>query len=225
MESKYFVERRVNMASGSKGNCFICGAELGKTAMKNHLFKLHNEEINGQECYLLKVEGAYNKDYWLYIDLPMEKLLSDVDSFLRKIWLECCGHLSSFSGSGHSEIAKSRKMRAFTVGDKLLHEYDFGSTTETIITISGAIKRKPQRGIVRLLARNIPPKYSCSECGSPADYICTECVYDSDSPFYCEECGESHEHNDMLLSVTNSPRMGTCGYDGELDTYTFNSGK
>ena len=209
------------MASGSKGNCYICGAELGKTAMKNHLLKTHNKESNGQECYLLKIEGAYNKDYWLYIDLPMEKSLSDVDNFLRKIWLECCGHLSRFSSSEYREIAKSRKMKALTVGDKLLHEYDFGSTTETGITIIGAIKREPQREIVRLLARNISPQYLCTECGSPAEYICTECVYDSDNPFYCAECGENHEHDEMLLSVTNSPRMGTCGYNGELDTYAF----
>ncbi|KLU61006.1 hypothetical protein CEB3_c25760 [Peptococcaceae bacterium CEB3] len=36
------------MASGSKGNCYICGAELGKTAMKNHILKAHGGEDNGQ---------------------------------------------------------------------------------------------------------------------------------------------------------------------------------
>jgi len=25
----------------------------------------------------------------------------------------------------------------------------------------------------------------------------------------------------MMLPVTNSPRMGVCGYCGELDTYEF----
>lgn len=209
------------MTTGSKGNCFICGAELGKTAMKNHLIKAHGGEDGGQECCLLKIEGAYDKDYWLYIDIPMDKSLSDVDSFLRKIWLECCGHLSEFTGSGHGKIGKSRKLNAFSVGDKLLHEYDFGTTTETLITIAGVITRNPQKQIVRLLARNIPPQFRCAECDGPAAYICTECIYDSDNPFYCVECGDKHEHDDMLLPVTNSPRMGQCGYDGELDTFTF----
>ena len=26
---------------------------------------------------------------------------------------------------------------------------------------------------------------------------------------------------DMLLPIVNSPRMGVCGYEGELDVYTF----
>ncbi len=52
-----------------KGNCYLCGNELGKTAMKNHILKEHSEE-SGQECRLLKIEGAYDKNYWLYVDIP-----------------------------------------------------------------------------------------------------------------------------------------------------------
>ncbi|MDR1132251.1 MAG: hypothetical protein LBL15_07525 [Oscillospiraceae bacterium] len=209
------------MALGSTGNCYICGAELGKTAMKNHILKAHSGESGGQECSLLKIEGAYDKDYWLFIDIPVEKSLSDVDRFLRKIWLECCGHMSAFRGSGQSEVGKSRKLKTFSAGDKLLHEYDFGTTTETVITFMGFIKRKAQRESVRLLARNSPPPFRCADCGAPAEYICTECMYDSANPFYCVSCGEAHEHDDMLLPVTNSPRMGECGYCGELDTFAF----
>lgn len=209
------------MASGSKGNCYICGTELGKTAMKNHMFKVHGGEDEGQECILLKIEGARNKDYWLYIDLPVVNTLSDVDKFLRKIWLECCGHLSEFSGFGHRKIGKGRKLNTFSEGEQLLHEYDFGSSTETLITVVGTIKRMEQRGIVRLLARNVPRKFKCMECGSPAEYICTECCYDMDNPYYCSACGEKHVHNELLLPVTNSPRMGECGYDGALDVFTF----
>jgi len=209
------------MASGSAGNCYICGAELGKTAMKNHLLKIHGAETDGQECCLLKAEGAYDKDYWLFFDLPVGKALSDVDGFLREIWLECCGHMSAFSDSLHNEVSLSRKLNTLGIGAKLLHEYDFGTTTKTVVTVVGTIIRKPQKEIVRLLARNVPPQYRCAECGSPAKYICTECVYDIDNPYYCKKCGEKHEHDEMLLPITNSPRMGACAYDGELDTYAF----
>ncbi len=228
------------MASGSSGNCYICGAELGKTAMKNHILKAHSAEDGGQECLLLKIEGSYNKDYWLFIDVAAHKSLSDVDKFLRNIWLECCGHMSAFrasnkidagmmrklgiyasGGQSTREVGKSRKLSSFSVGDKLTHEYDFGDTTETIITVMGTTTRKLQKEAVRLLARNIPPKFECAECGAPAEYICTECMYDSDNPFYCGKCGDKHEHEDMLMPVTNSPRMGVCGYDGELDTFAF----
>jgi hypothetical protein len=207
------------------GNCYICGAELGKTAMKNHLLKEHNEREDGQLCRLLKIEGA-NKYYWLYIDIPVDKTLADVDSFLREIWLECCGHMSAFRGPGRVQIGKGRKLGAFSAGDKFLHEYDFGSTTETLITIADEMYRTPQKQAVRLLARNAPPVFPCAGCGKPSESICAECSCDWDSdPYYCDSCGEEHEHEGMLMRITNSPRMGVCGYDGELDKYAFELSK
>ncbi|MDR0301850.1 MAG: hypothetical protein LBI04_06000 [Treponema sp.] len=210
------------MASGLTGNCYLCGKEFGKTAVRNHLMKVHNNQTGGQKCCLLKIEGAYNKDYWLYIDVPVTSALSGVDAFLRKIWLECCGHMSAFFGPGHAQVSKNRKLDAFSVGDKLLHEYDFGSTIETLITVIGETTRKTQKESVRLLARNIPPVFSCCSCVESATVLCTECIFDSDNPFFCQKCGEAHEHVDMMLAVSNSPRMGVCGYEGELDIFTFN---
>ena len=81
------------MAEKTNGDCYLCGVNLSKTAMKNHLLNNHNSEKDGQECCLLKIESCFDKNYWLYIDVPLEKTLSPIDSFLRKIWLECCGHL------------------------------------------------------------------------------------------------------------------------------------
>lgn len=202
--------------AASKGNCYICGAELGKTAMKNHILKDHNGPSNGQECCLLKIEGAYEKGYWLYVDIPIDRSLSVLDTFLRKIWLECCGHMSGFRGAG-----KSTKLSSLEPGYQFIHEYDYGDTTETLITVIGRIKRPAQKGIVRLLARNIPPVFQCAECGATAEFICTECQYDSDNPFFCAKCVGEHEHEDLLLPVVNSPRMGVCGYCGELDTFGY----
>ena len=206
------------MAAASQGRCWLCGAELGKTAMKNHILKAHNAEKDGQDCVLLKIEGA-DKNYWLFADMPLTASLTSLDSFLRKIWLECCGHMSEFEGPGYETIGKTRKIGSFPTGAKLLHLYDFGDTTETLITVIGFTVRKPQRAAVRLLARNNAPAFVCASCGKEAAYICMECKWDSDNPFYCEDCAEEHEHPDMFLPVTNSPRMGVCGYEGELDTF------
>ena len=211
----------------SKGNCYLCGAELGKAAMKNHILKAHNQEATEPECVLLKIEGTYDKDYWLYVDLPVDKSLAALDKFLRSIWLECCGHLSAFRESGYGDdIGKNRKWNGFDSGDQLLHEYDFGDTTECLITVIGRTSRSPQRSVVRLLARNTPPQFQCAQCGAPAVDICIECMYDSREPFYCTACGEQHEHDEeMRLPITNSPRMGVCGYCGELDKYEFKAKK
>ena len=63
----------------SQGNCYLCGKMLGKVAMKNHLLKAHNDTEGDQRCYLLKAEGLYDKDYWLYFDIPVSSNLSAVD--------------------------------------------------------------------------------------------------------------------------------------------------
>jgi len=208
----------------AKGHCYLCGRELGKGSVKTHLLKTHGEST-GQECVLLKVEGANNKNYWLYLDVAKDGTLEDVDGFLRDIWLECCGHLSAFT-MGREELDMTTRLDQFQLGDKLLHEYDFGSTTECLVTVMGFTWRKPRKEPVRLLARNNPPQFQCRQCGAPAECICTACMWEVENPFYCEACMEEHEqeepdHEDMALPVTNSPRMGVCGYCGDADVYEF----
>jgi hypothetical protein len=196
----------------TKANCAVCEIELGKTAMKNHILKAHCDET-GELCYLLKIEGAYNQNYWLIADIALDKSLSALDLFLRDIWLECCGHLSRFY-AGNVELGKSRKLGSLTIGAKFIHEYDFGSTTETLITVIAQTHRPKQRVAVRLLARNIPPNHTCVKCGKPAEHICLECP-DSENPFFCDKCSTKHEKIHVAqLPVTNSPRMGVCGYCG-----------
>ena len=87
------------------GNFFMCGKTDTKTAMKNHIYKEHNDGT--EKCYLLKAEGTYNKNYWLYFSVPLDASLSAVDKFLRQIWCECCGHLSTFH-IGREDVGKAR---------------------------------------------------------------------------------------------------------------------
>ena len=216
----------------TKGNCYICGVNLDSTEMKEHIIEFHKGDENDQECLLLKVEGAYDNGYWLYIDVHMEKTLKSLDTFLRNVWLECCGHLSEFyecdhfpkySTQGRFPIKNSRKMKTFAAGDRFFHIYDYGSTTEIAITVIGKTWRKPQRSIVRVIARNTPFVYKCDDCGKKAFYLCEVFIEPFESQFYCFECSEKHEDDEHYLHrVTNSPRMGICAYDGYYDTFEFN---
>lgn len=196
------------------GNCFICGKNSTKIAMKNHVIKEHND---GEEnCYLIKAEGAYNKDYWLFFTVPLQARLEVIDEFLRQIWCECCGHLSAFC-IDRNEFAKSRQLSVLAVGDKLLYEYDFGSTTEIMLTIVSEISRPKQRQKVRLLARNEPLLHVCNTCGVPATHMGAPW----DNKFFCDKCVKTVKNGEYLLPVVNSPRSGECGYDGERDKWTF----
>ena len=208
------------MSATQKGNCYLCGAELGKTAMKNHILKNHVAQGGGQECRLLKIEGADNKNYWLYVCVPVNSSLTVVDTFLRKIWLECCGHMSDIFDLGYAAVKKSTKLGDIPVGTKLLHEYDFGSTTQCLITVVDSVTQEGAKRGVRLLARNIPFEFECGECDAKADLIDVERMYDGSYPFLCNVCAGKGD-NEMVLPVTNSPRMGVCGYCGELDNFSF----
>lgn len=215
------------MQASSKGNCYICGKTLTKTGAKRHLLTHEYSGAKPQKCRLIKVEDSYDKNYWLYVDIPYTSTLGTLDSFLRNIWLECCGHMSAFYVGRYEEIGMSKKISTIPDGSVLGYEYDFGSTTELKISFVGTITRKWQKTAVRLLVRNEAPEYVCKECGKPADYICVECTYESDDPFFCEACAEKHfkEDHEFGLPVVNSPRMGVCGYEGELDVYGFDPSK
>ncbi|MCM1233408.1 MAG: hypothetical protein NC489_25100 [Ruminococcus flavefaciens] len=226
------------MRQHTKGKCKYCGKEYTFSYMKKHLSicdarqKKMAEEKGGKECgyFELAVSGKYNKNYWLFIEVKETATLEDIDQFLRDIWLECCGHLSAFDIDGISyeiapendlywgRAAKSMKCKLGTVLRKGLsfgYEYDFGSTTELLITVVNYRIGVVRKEKLRILSRNNPIEILCDECGEkPAAYICPECLYEGDG-FLCEDCAKTHEcGEDMLLDVCNSPRMGVCGYCG-----------
>ena len=214
----------------NSGNCYLCGKTVNKTAMKNHIVKEHSSG-GEEECVLLKIEGAYEKNYWLYVDMPKKSTLSSLDGFLRAVWLECCGHMSEFSTGSHRNrtfqvIPKSRKAGSFSMGETFLHEYDMGSTTECLVTFIGSTMRKKQKNAVRLIGRNEPQTYKCNSCEEPAEFICDICMYEIDNPHFCEKCVGEHESEcgGAILTIANSPRSGVCAYDGEMDSYVFDPG-
>lgn len=48
----------------------------------------------------LRMQDAYSGAFWFDAEVRGTATLTDVDSYLRAIWLECCGHMSRFSLEG-----------------------------------------------------------------------------------------------------------------------------
>ena len=180
----------------------------------------------------LRVEGHKSRRHWIDVAADPSATLRHLDQFLRRLWLECCGHLSAFHAEGvqyTSSIDRTwplggppeRSQRAsvghvFTsIRQRVRYEYDFGSTTALTISVAGARPVTAAGPRVRLLARNEPPVWPCAICAQPATLICAYCRYD-DEPFVCDAHAGAHACGEEgLLPVVNSPRMGTCGYTGE----------
>ena len=150
--------------------------------------------------------------------------LADLDSYLRAIWLECCGHLSQFSVGGWQgdEIPmKNRIDRVFRPGVELTHIYDFGTSSETLVKAVGVRQGNPlTKHPIFLMARNDPPEVLCMECDQPATWLCLECVYELDEPgTLCDEHAQDHPHDEYgePMPLVNSPRVGMCGYTGPAE--------
>lgn len=199
------------------GPCSICGAELKKASAAKHLATCLASTPGAIEYVIVKVVGAGlgDVDYWLFAAVPADASLKDLDGFLRQTWLECCGHMSAFREK-RIEVPMSRKIgQLATLGAKLVHEYDFGSTTELEVTFAGKViaGKLSGRSKIKLLVRNNMPEIACDVCGKTAKQICTDCIYDGG--LLCDKCADSHAcETEFLLPVVNSPRCGVCAYEG-----------
>src|SRR5512145_2796294 len=106
----------------SRGTCAFCGYETTKGSMSKHLAACPQRQARvpaadqtgqaTQPLYHLRVQDAYNSDFWLDIEARGSATLNNIDTYLRAIWLECCGHLSEFSVGGWQgqKLAKKRQV-------------------------------------------------------------------------------------------------------------------
>jgi hypothetical protein len=220
----------------SKGKCGLCGGTFNKAAMTKHLKSCKQKRGEAEKpsgsrsprktkSFHLVVEGRYEPEYWMHLEIPANAKLQVLDSFLRQTWLECCGHLSVFKiqGERHSswpmeeygeEGMDAALREVLSPGMKFYHEYDFGTTTELTLRVVSEGRSEIKGKSIRLLARNDPPSITCDSCGKIATQVCTQCVWSSEG-WLCDECAGEHEcGEEMFLPVVNSPRVGMCGYTG-----------
>jgi hypothetical protein len=207
----------------TKGPCSLCGKEYTRAGMGKHLASCLMNRIGETEgnltlCYHLLVTTKYRSGYWLHLQIDANATLKTLDGFLRRIWLECCDHMSSFYMGKHT-IGKSRQVGSILEpGMEVDYDYDMGDTTSLRIKVldeyPGLVNKKKQ---VEVLARNQPPKIPCDECNQhPAVFICSERSYEGEG-WLCAACVKQQEGFDEedYFSIPNSPRAGVCGYTGE----------
>jgi len=220
----------------TRGTCALCGYKGSKAAMTRHLKTCPPQHDGSRgrpaKLFRLRVEDAESPLYWLDLEAKANAQLGDLDGFLRRVWLECCGHLSMFEIGGvrytvdyrmdygpdfddpDERSMKTKLGEVLSPGLTFTHEYDFGSTTYLKLKVVGEREGRIGREPLRLLAHNDAPTWECSVCGAPATQINTEEMWEEGNPFYCDAHAEGEEW--AFLPVVNSPRMGVCGYTGPL---------
>ncbi len=224
------------------GTCQLCGQSVTRGNAVAHLVECApaHEASSGVVHPLIqfRASAAGLPAYWLDLEARADAKLEALDAFLRRVWLECCGHLSLFRIGGADYFSRGytlgfdgafgREAGARSMNAKLRdalclttepfeYEYDFGSTTSLALEITGERSGRIGRSVVRLLARNNPPASACAVCRQPATLVCPFCLQEGADPFVCAQHRAEHRcgEEDAFLPVVNSPRMGVCGYIGE----------
>ncbi len=205
--------------------CSFCHAIIPKkkNSIEKHLREcpkiLHDAE-KMIEKYTILIEWY---EYWLLITAEPETTLNRLDSFLRAVWLECCGHMSEFSlGEPYSwsALGTTRTLEDIArMTDTWSYVYDHGSSTYLSMTLFGSAQFRKEKNPITLMMRNEVPKFPCAHCEKLADSICSFCVGEWSEAYLCSHCIEKHScvidewEPYMIMSLLNSPRTGTCGYD------------
>jgi hypothetical protein len=228
---------------GQGGTCQLCGKALTRRGTPKHFAACipAHDVTSGPERRLvqLRVTAPGLPAYWLDVEMRADAKLDALDDFLRRIWLECCGHLSAFTigavkyfssgydlgftqtfGSAGRQTISERSMNVRigdvlpAVGTRFEYEYDFGSTTALQLTLASERTGRIGRSAGHLLARNTAPVWPCAVCGRAATGVCSYCLHDMTSAFACASHKRMHGcgGTDGFVPVVNSPRMGVCGY-------------
>lgn len=228
----------------SRGKCNFCGKTFAASSIGRHLESCEarvnadmgsssagpRREKEGQLLHLAVKGGDGLSMYWMHVEINSDSTLKQLDDFLRKTWVECCGHLSQFiiEGTHYASMPdrefrdRSMKVKIGSVlkeGIEFSYEYDFGTTTMLDLKVLRIRKgrMKDIREQVTILARNDPPEIKCGVCRQKlATSVCAQCIFETPKAWLCKECSKRHScGEEMLLPVVNSPRAGMCGYTGE----------
>ncbi len=240
MPGRRVREARTAKRLTSAGMCALCGQRVTPADLPSHLAGCApaHDAAHGtlQPLVHLQATAPESPAYWLDFEVNADGKLEAIDTFLRRVWLECCGHLSAFHIRGVQYFSRgyefglvgafggpSREER-MTVrlrgvlppsGGSFDYEYDFGSTTALRLLVTGERMGRLGRSSLRLLARNVAPSYTCATCDQPATLVCPFCLHERAGAHVCAAHRRQHGcDDDAFLPVVNSPRMGVCGYTG-----------
>jgi hypothetical protein len=217
----------------SEGKCVYCNQMFAKAGITKHLDKhlqdLEREQKTTETAFHVKIQVD---EMFLHLLVSSGAQLVDLDEFLRAIWLECCGHMSSFKQKGKryeidyddedadfGEPMGELIANIFKEDMVLQYDYDFGSTTALEIKVLKSYYVSVKEPIT-LLSRNEPLPIMCGICKTQAAVkICSVHMYE-EYAFYCKDCQKKHakvcpDFKDYAaMPVVNSPRMGVCAYEG-----------
>lgn len=210
----------------------MCGAKRAASRMVPHMKKHMADAFGDPDRFAIRIDQGPGGPFWMYVQVSTEATFGVLDRFLRAVWMECCGHFSEFTVGGRPAGKRKRLSAALSDGSEFEYRYDMGDATELRLTVIGRSARimdlggwvrndayfpPPMvvgEGKVRIVALHDAVRYNCEKCGNEASYVCPQCIHDGTGAC-CGACAPDHKcGNDMLLATAQSPRVGSCSFEG-----------
>lgn len=186
--------------------CLLCNKKFGPIKIHSHYPSCIMTKYNNNSGYLISFMscGITSKLYFMHCVFPVGATLKTIDVFLRKIWCNCCKHVSMFFNKGHN-YSKKTLIKDCPINTKLMYEYDMCSPTRITIIFHGFLPGLNPINDTLIVIRNPAITHTCTQCLKPATkWLNRETL--------CDKCSEKDDvEQEFLLPIVDSPRTGECG--------------
>jgi hypothetical protein len=185
-------------------SCSNCDESIDIELLVPHLIECYGKTHRGSLVSFVG-EGLFG-NYLLTAIIDDSCTLKDIDTFLRKIWYDCCNkcnHLSTFKNMFTGENISKKKLYGMSHMIPITYTFDVVYPTDLQIVQMGKLKGKQSVNKIKLTEQYEEPIIGlCNNCKiNKATHIdnnsnkCISCVIDINSS----------------IKITNTPRTGICG--------------
>ena len=204
----------------SKINCNFCSKKFGIKAIEGHLSTCIPNFVNEKSGYLIEfisIGGVINKSYQMFAIFGNKCRFNHIDKFLRRMWCECCNHMSTIDvieevneNETHTNVKFNTLISKYEHANQFIYCYDMGSITNIYFRIIKKLEGINKNTDIELLYRNEPFKIKCDnfkKCKGVAMYV-------FEQELFCDTCKNNidKENQEYVLKISNSPRSGICAY-------------
>jgi len=212
------------------GTCQLCGLELPPRKMTKHLaecvedyrFDVGRDEERGDHGYHIAIHAKRAPMFWLHLLAASDAKLSQLDAFLRDVWMEGREKPSQFfigdrifsstpaRAEAPTDLERDMSLNLYEALENDIpfeYAYDREQTTELEARVVARRTVLPdQQTPIRLLARNDLPSIPC-QCGGRAEHLCAACA-EGPSGWLCPNCAGEHDCGAATepTPIENTPR-------------------
>lgn len=228
--------QKKTIQSARKGKCRMCKTMIDRVSFKKHLPVCIAAHARNQRPHYLVL--CSKRPFVAFLLVDARATFKDIDNVLRGMWVECCGHLSSFEFQASDQTDIPGRHRGFRRIRSYMSDSPMGSYDgEDAMSMADAKVENELRpgvsflysydfGTTTVIGLEVIAKLSVGISGKPVEVLLRnrrpiwycKCgkqavTYDQlKMDFLCQDDLEGRDPT-YLSKLSNSPRFGECAYE------------